>query len=105
MEAATAVLIAAGLDAFGNADLEAATVSVRRSAGMVRDAGGGEVREGDTRSGKPRVVDLDDGAAAVLRSWKRERGAVALPLVTVPWCFGDIEGRGRSTRSGVRQCG
>ena len=31
--------------------------------------------EGDTESGKPRVVDQDDGAAVVQRAWKR--GAVA----------------------------
>ena len=56
-------------------DFDAATISIRRSAGMVRIAGeGADVVEGDTKSGKPRVVDLDDGAAAVLRAWKRERG-------------------------------
>jgi integrase len=75
-------------------DLDANSVSIRRSAGMVRNAGeGAGVVEGDTKSGKPRVVDLDDGAAAVLRSWKRERGALALQLVTPDaLVFGDIEG-------------
>ena len=64
-------------------DFDAATISVRRSAGMVRIVGeGADVVEGDTKSGKPRVVDLDDGAAAVLRAWKRERGSTALQLVT-----------------------
>lgn len=38
-------------------DLEAGTVSVRRSAGMVRNAGeGAEVIEGPAKSGKPRGV-------------------------------------------------
>jgi integrase len=83
---------------WSDVDLDAATVSIRRSAGMVRIAGeGAEVSEGDTKSGKPRVVDLDDGAAAVLRAWKRERGALALQLVKPDaLLFGDIEGRHRT---------
>jgi integrase len=53
-------------------------VSVRRSAGMVRVAGeGADVVEGGTKSGKPRMVDLDESAAAVLEAWKRDRGAAA----------------------------
>jgi integrase len=86
-------------------DLEAAAVSIRRSAGMIRNAGeGAEVREGDTKSGKPRVVDLDDGAIAVLRTWKRERGAMALQLVT-PGALvcGDIEGKLRNPEHVSRQ--
>ena len=76
-----------------DADLDAATVSVRRSAGMVRNAGeGAGVVEGDIKSGRPRVVDLDDEAIAVLRAWKRDRGAMALQLVTPgSLMFGDIE--------------
>ena len=49
-------------------DLDVATVSVRRSAGIVRVAGEGvEIAEGDTKSGKPRVIDLDAGTVGVLR--------------------------------------
>jgi integrase len=86
-------------------DLDAGTVSVRRSAGMVRVAGeGAEVVEGGTRSGKPRVVDLDDDAAAVLRSWRRERGSMALQLVTPgSLVFGDIEGQHRNPEHVSRQ--
>ena len=75
-------------------DLEAAMVSVRGSAGMVRVAGeGAEVREGYTKSGKPRVVDLNDDAATVLRAWKRKHGSMALQLVAPgSLVFGDIEG-------------
>jgi hypothetical protein len=65
---------------------------------------GAEVREGDTKSGKPRVVDLDDGAAAVLRGRKRERGALALHLVTPgAIVFGDIEGEHRNPEHVSRQ--
>ena len=86
-------------------DLEAGTLSVRRSAGMVRVAGeDAEVVEGGAKSGKPRVVDLDDDAAAVLRAWKRERGALALQLVTPgALVFGDIEGEHRNPEHVSRQ--
>ena len=86
-------------------DLDAATVSVRRSAGMVRNAGeGAEVHEGDTKSGKPRVVDLDDDAAAVLRAHRKDRGSMALQLITPgSLVFGDIEGGHRNPEHISRQ--
>src|SRR5262245_33783889 len=63
------------------ADLDAATISVRRSAGIVRVAGKGmEIAEGDTKSGKPRVIDLDAPTVTVLRAWRNERGSMALQL-------------------------
>ena len=57
-------------------DLDAGTMSIRRSAGMVRVAGGSrpEVTEGDTKSGKPRVVDLDPATVTALTAGK-VRGA------------------------------
>jgi integrase len=86
-------------------DLDAGTASIRRSAGMVRVAGeGADVVEGDTKSGKPCLVDLDDGAVAVLRAWKRERGSMALQLVTPgSLVFGDIEGQHRNPEHVSRQ--
>lgn len=72
-------------------DLDAGTVSIRRSAGMVRNAGeGAEIVEGATKSGKPQVIDLNAGTVAVLRAWRKERGSMALqarhPRVTAePW--------------------
>ncbi len=76
-------------------DLDAGTVSIRRSAGMVRNAGeGAEVAEGGTKSGKPRVVDLDAATVAVLRGWRKHRGSMALQLARDDaLVFGDIEGR------------
>jgi integrase len=62
-------------------DLDGATARIRRSAGMVRVAGeGAGVVEGDTKSGKPRLVDLDGPTVTVLRARKRERGVLALQL-------------------------
>jgi integrase len=86
-------------------DLDAAALRVRRSAGMVRVAGeGAEVVEGDTKSGKPRLVDLDGPTAAVLRAHKRERGALALQLARDDaLVFGDIEGGHRNPEHVSRQ--
>jgi integrase len=76
-------------------NLDAATITVRRSAGLVRVAGeGATITEGPTKTGKPRVVDLDPGTVAVLRAHKRDRGTLALVLAKDDaLCFGDINGR------------
>ena len=70
---------------------------VRRSAGLIRTKGeGADVIEGPTKTGKPRVVDLDPGTVAVLRGWKRERGTLALVLAKDDaLVFGDIKGHHR----------
>jgi integrase len=50
------------------------------------------------------VVDLNDDAAAVLRAWKRERGAMAFHLATADaLVFGDIEGQHRNPEHVSRQ--
>jgi integrase len=86
-------------------DLDAATVRVRRSAGMVRVAGeGAAVVEGDTKSGKPRLVDLDGPTVAVLRARRRDRGTMHLSLARDDaLIFGDIEGRHRNPEHVSRQ--
>lgn len=62
-------------------DLEAGTISVRRSVGVVRIKGEGVVvKEGDTKTAKPRVVDLDSATVALLRAYKRKRDGMALQL-------------------------
>lgn len=85
-------------------DLDAGTVSIRRSAGMVRVAGeSAEVTGGDTKSGKPRVVDLDPPTVAVLRSHRKARGGMALQLARDDaLVFADHEARpcSRSTSPG-----
>ena len=61
--------------------LDAATMVIRRSAGLIRNAGeGATIEEGPTKTGRPRVIDLDPGTVAVLRAWKRERGMLNLNL-------------------------
>ena len=73
---------------------------------MVRNAGGAGVVEGDTKSGKPRVVDLDADAAEVLRAHRKARGLLALQLVTPgSLVFGDIEGAHRNPEHVSRQFG
>jgi integrase len=78
-------------------DLDAATITIRRSAGLIRNAGeGATMEEGPTKTGRPRVVDLDPGTVAVLRTWKRERGALALVLARDDvLVFGDLNGQHR----------
>lgn len=45
---------------------------VRRSSGIVREFGeGAEIVEGDTKSHKPRVIDLDPATMAVVTRHKR----------------------------------
>jgi integrase len=76
-------------------DLARSTVTVRRSVGVVRNAGEGEtVTEGSTKTGRPRVIDISDGDVALLRSWRRERGSLALALARDDaLVFSDLEGR------------
>jgi Protein of unknown function (DUF2637) len=63
----------------GLVDLDAGTVSVRRSAGVVRVKGeGATVAEGDTKSGKPRVIDIDAATAAVHQSGITGRSRLAV---------------------------
>jgi integrase len=78
-------------------DLNAGTITVRRSAGVVRVRDEGyRIEEGLTKTGKPRVVDLDPATVDVLRSWKRERGTLALNLARDDaLVFGDLEGKHR----------
>jgi len=88
-------------------DAGAAAVRVRRSAGIVREFGeGAEIVEGDTKTHKPRVIDLDAGTLAVLAQHKRERGEMALQLARQDaLMFGDIEGRHRNPEHVSRQFG
>ena len=86
-------------------DPDAGMVRIRRSAGIVRIAGeGAEMVEDDTKSSKPRVVDLDPGTVAVLKAWRKQRGSMALQLARDnALVFGDIEGGYRNGEHVSRQ--
>jgi integrase len=75
-------------------DLDAGTIAIRRSVGVVKTRGQPEqIREGGTKTCRPRVIDLDPGTAAILRAWKSERGAIALHLArSGSVVFGNREG-------------
>jgi integrase len=75
-------------------DLDVGTVSVRRSAGVVKVKGEGEdVIEGPTKSGQQRSVDLDPRTVAALRSWRVARAGLDLRLARDDaLMFGDLEG-------------
>jgi integrase len=63
-------------------DLNAGRLAVRRSVGVVKAKGAGErLVEGPTKTGRSRVVDLDAGTIAALRSYRAARGGLALDLV------------------------
>jgi integrase len=81
------------------------TLTVRRSAGMVRTKGkGAEMVEGDTKTSKPRVIDLDPATVAVLKAWRKERGSLALQLARDDaLIFGDLEDAHRNGEHVSRQ--
>jgi integrase len=78
-------------------DLDAGTVSIRRSAGIVRVKGQPAViTEGPTKTGKPRVIDLDPVTVLLLRALRRDRGSMVLAYARdTALAFGDHEGRHR----------
>ena len=57
---------------------------------------GATIVEGPTKTGKPRVIDIDPATVVLLRSHRRERGTMALQLARDgALVFGDHEGRHR----------
>jgi integrase len=62
-------------------DLDAARVSVRRSAGLLKAKGEGQsITEGPTKTGKVRVVELDHGTVTILRRHRAELASIDLRL-------------------------
>jgi integrase len=60
--------------------------------------------EGATKSGKPRVIDLDPETVAVLRAHRKARGLLHLSLARDDaLMFGDIEGAYRNLEHVSRQ--
>ena len=60
--------------------------------------------EGDTKSGKPRVIDLDAPTVAVLRAHSASAAPMALQLARDDaLVFGDIEGGHRNPEHVSRQ--
>jgi len=78
-------------------DLDAGTIRVRRSVGVVKTFGEPEeIDEGPTKTNTPRVIDVAPRTVAVLRAWKRARGAMALQLARDDaLAFGNLEGEFR----------
>lgn len=86
-------------------DLDAGTLSIRRSAGVVRTKGEGfTITEGTTKTDKPRLIDVDATTVALLRAYRAERGGMALQLVKPEaLVFGSIEGEHRHPEHTSRQ--
>ena len=67
---------------WGDIDLDAGRLAVRRSLGVVKTKGAGQqLVEGPTKTGQSRVVDLDAGTVAALRAYRTARNEVAGDLV------------------------
>jgi integrase len=77
-----------------NIDFEAGTIQVRRSVGVIRVKGQKmKLKEGPTKTNKPRVIDIDQATITMLRAYKRERGGLALQFARDDAIvFGDAEG-------------
>jgi integrase len=66
---------------WGDVDFDGKTVSVRRSVAMVKEKGAGEqLIIGAPKSGKARVVDLDEQTIAALKSQRARMGSIQLSL-------------------------
>ena len=87
-------------------DLDAGTISVRRSVGIVRVKGKkGELREGPTKTCKARVVDIDAfdrGRAPCARSANGASWRSSSPG-TPPWCSATMRA-GSASRSASPTC-
>jgi integrase len=76
-------------------DTDAATIAIRRSVGVVRNAGeGAEIREAAPKTDKSRrVIDLDPATVAVLQAWRWDRELAATELARdSSLVFCDLEG-------------
>jgi integrase len=66
---------------WGDVDFGESRISVRRSATVVRHKGEGEeIIVGQTKTARPRIVDLDEATLAALKAHKTAQGTVALSL-------------------------
>ena len=82
---------------WGDVDFDASTITIRRSAGVVKDHGAGErIVIGAPKSAKARLIDIDPYTNAVLRTHRRARAELSLVLTrSDALVFGDMEGHVR----------
>ncbi len=82
---------------WGDVDFTAGTLSVRRSAGRIVTKGAGEeIVVGPPKSGRSRVIDLDERTLSTLRSYRAQMGSVALSLARADsYILGDLDGNVR----------
>ena len=75
-------------------DADTGKLTIRRSVGLVRTKGEGfELKEGPTKTGKPRVVKLDGRTVEALRRYRAARAGLDLRLVRPDaLIFGTIDG-------------
>ena len=78
-------------------DLDAGRLSIRRAVGVIKHHGAHEeIVEGTPKSGRARVVDLDEATVKLLKSYRAERGEISLMLRSAEAIvFGTVEGTWR----------
>ena len=78
---------------WSDVDLDRAALSVGRSVGALMVDGHRTMNVGQTKTCKPRVVDLDAGTVLMLREWGTARATVGLGLVRRnAYVFGNVDG-------------
>jgi integrase len=79
---------------WGDVDFATGTVSVRRSAGRIVSKGLPERIVVDlTKTGKSRVIDLDEKTATTLRAYRAQMGSISLSLARPEsYILGDLDG-------------
>ncbi len=82
-------------------DTELGAISVRRSVGTIKEKGKKQrIVEGPTKTGRARVVDIDDSTAAMLKSYRTQRASLAFQLASADaLVFGKAEGEHRLPES------
>lgn len=66
---------------WGDIDFTSGTIGVRRAVSLIRNKGVvGQIVVGPPKSGKPRVVDVDEQTLATLRTYRALRGSLSLTL-------------------------
>lgn len=82
---------------WSDVDWESGRVSVQRALSLIRNKGEHEqLLVGPPKAGRPRVVDLDPGTVAALRSYRASRGAIALSLARDDaYVVGNLDGTPR----------
>jgi integrase len=81
---------------WSDVNLDAKTIAVRRSRGVIKDPTNHRIEEGPTKSGKARVINLDAQTVALLRSHRADLAGIGLQLARdEAYVIGTVDGEPR----------